>query len=66
MKRTALNIRSTTSVGQTAGPTSGAYTIHRRGRYWAVLDPDGALVCMTVYKCGAEEVIRRLAGGLLS
>lgn len=26
-----------------------------------VVAPDGALVCITVYKRGAEEVVRRLA-----
>jgi len=29
-------------------------------RYWAVLDTDGSLVCLYVYKCGAMEVLRRL------
>ncbi|MBW3569928.1 MAG: hypothetical protein KY467_02365 [Gemmatimonadetes bacterium] len=32
------------------------------GRYWAVVDAAGALVCVTVYKRGAEEVVRRLRG----
>jgi hypothetical protein len=36
------------------------YTIQRRGRYWAVIDAMGELVCVTVYKCGALEVVRRL------
>lgn len=36
------------------------YTIGRRGRFWEVRDPIGTLVCMTVYKCGAQEVVRRL------
>ena len=31
-------------------------------RYWAVVDAAGALVCVTVYKRGAEEVVRRLRG----
>ena len=35
-------------------------TIHRHGRYWAVVDRAGALVCLTVYKRGALEVVRRL------
>lgn len=38
-----------------------AYTINRRGRFWEVRDATDALVCLTVYKCGAREVIRRLA-----
>jgi hypothetical protein len=29
-------------------------------RYWALYDPAGELVCLTVYKRGAEEVVRRL------
>ena len=29
-------------------------------RYWAVMDPDGTLVCLCVYRKGAQEVIRRL------
>jgi hypothetical protein len=30
-------------------------------RYWAVLEADGTLVCLCVYKRGALEVMRRLA-----
>lgn len=41
----------------------GSYTIAQRHRHWEVRDPAGDLVCLTVYKCGAQEVIRRL--GLL-
>jgi hypothetical protein len=29
-------------------------------RYWAVIDTDGSLVCLCVYKRGALEVQRRL------
>ncbi len=36
------------------------YTISRYRRHWQVLDPAGELVCLTVYKCGAEEVVLRL------
>ena len=39
-----------------------AYEIQRRGRFWEVLDSTGELVCMTVYKRGAKEVVRRLRG----
>ena len=39
------------------------YTIHRYGRFWQVLDPTGGLVCITVYKCGAKEIVRRLCEG---
>ena len=38
------------------------YEIRRRGRFWEVLDSVGELVCMTVYKRGAKEVVRRLRG----
>jgi hypothetical protein len=32
-------------------------------RFWAVYDDDGELVCVTVYKKGAKEVVRRLGEG---
>lgn len=41
-------------------PETG-YKIKRRGKFWEVLDAAGELVCMTVYKRGAMEVVRRLA-----
>ena len=37
-----------------------AYLVRRRKRNWEVLDPDGHLVCITLYKRGALEVVRRL------
>lgn len=37
------------------------YTIRRRGKFWEVTDEAGELVCLTVYKRGAIEVVRRLA-----
>lgn len=33
---------------------------HKDGRFFNVLDPRGELVCVAVYRKGAEEVIRRL------
>lgn len=39
----------------------GDYSVQRRGRFWAVLDAAESLVCLTVYKRGAIEVIRRLS-----
>jgi hypothetical protein len=36
-------------------------TIKRYGKYWAVFDPAGTLICLCVYKKGAEEVVRRLS-----
>ena len=41
--------------------------IERYGsRHWAVYDEKGALVCVTVYKRGAREVVRRLTGEVAS
>jgi hypothetical protein len=34
--------------------------IKRYGRYWAVYDERGTLVCICLYKKGATEVVRRL------
>jgi hypothetical protein len=36
-------------------------TIGTHGRTWTVKDPAGQLVCITVYRKGALEVVRRLA-----
>ncbi len=35
-------------------------TKHKDGRFFNVLDPNGELVCVAVYRKGAAEVIRRL------
>jgi len=35
--------------------------VRKYGRYWAVLDADGTLVCLCVYRRGALEVVRRLS-----
>ena len=35
-------------------------TITRYGRFWAVYDPHGVLICLCVYRKGALEVVRRL------
>lgn len=38
------------------------FVIRKHGdKYFAVYDPAGALVCVTLYRCGAREVVRRLA-----
>jgi len=47
-------------------PTPAAkptYTITRQkhSRWWEVRGPDDELVCLTVYRKGAREVVRRLA-----
>ena len=36
-------------------------TRHRH-RFWRVEEDDGTLVCVTVFKKGAKEVVRRLSG----
>jgi hypothetical protein len=54
------NIRRTGPGCQKPYTPPGSYTINRHGRFWAVLDPAGELLCLTVYKRGAEEVTRRL------
>ena len=38
------------------------YTIRKYEgtRFWQVLDPAGELVCLTVYRRGARELVRRL------
>ena len=38
-----------------------ALQIVRRGRFWAVHDGAGQLVCIAVYRKGAREVVRRLS-----
>ncbi|MCA1790730.1 MAG: hypothetical protein LC667_12990 [Thioalkalivibrio sp.] len=40
-----------------------AYTIVKqtKSRWWKVRDPDDELVCLTVYRKGAREAVRRLA-----
>ncbi len=44
----------------TAVPAHSTYAVTRRNRYWEVRDPDGELVCLAVYKRGADEVVRRM------
>lgn len=45
-----------------AAETQSSYKIEPHHRNWAIFDPNGQLVCLTVYKCGAHEVVRRLLG----
>jgi hypothetical protein len=33
---------------------------YRKTRYWAVVASDGSLVCLCVYRNGAQEVVKRL------
>lgn len=48
------------NAGDSAVRGQASYTITRHHRHWEVRDSAGELVCLTVYKRGAEEVIRRL------
>ena len=49
------------AVGPRRREGDNTHTVEKYGvRYWAVRDPGGELVCLTVYKKGAEEVRRRL------
>ena len=42
--------------------TQGSYRLERhRSRSWAVFSPEDDLVCITLYRKGAEEVVRRLS-----
>jgi len=36
------------------------FSVEKRGRHWKVSDGNGDLVCLAVYKKGAQEVVRRL------
>jgi len=44
-------------------PRTADYRVIKQchSRYWEVRDPADELVCITVYKKGAAEVVRRLA-----
>jgi hypothetical protein len=48
------------TVTAAAAETGGRYTIKHRPHYrqWEVLDPDGELVCVTVYLVGARSILR--------
>lgn len=41
---------------------NGSYTVSRykQTRHWAVVDPVGVLVCVALYKKGANEATKRL------
>jgi hypothetical protein len=56
-----------TAQNEAAKPTQPetppAFTYRKREdtRWWEVRDPAGELVCLTVYRRGAREVVRRLS-----
>ena len=49
-----------TAAAPAPAPPQPGYTIEKWDRSWRLLDPQGELVCLTVYRKGAQEVIRRL------
>jgi hypothetical protein len=53
----------TQKEGTPAAPEQPTYTYRKRDRtrWWEVRDPAGELVCLTVYRRGAREVVRRLS-----
>jgi hypothetical protein len=42
-------------------PATFTYQKREDTRWWEVRDPAGELVCLTVYRRGAREVVRRLS-----
>ena len=52
---------ATNPVVATLPPTIVSLTITKWGRFWAVHDAEEQLVCLTVYKKGAREVVYRLS-----
>lgn len=54
-----VRVRKANEATTVAGLT--LYQITRRGRFWEVRDATGDLVCLTAYKKGAKEVVRRLS-----
>lgn len=59
-----MRTEQTTAVPASADEQQPAYTVAKRKdtRWWEVRDPAGELVCLTVYRRGAREVVRRLIG----
>ena len=45
--------------------STNTYSIRQHGRAFALYDPAGLLVCITVYLKGSLEVARRLGGGVI-
>ena len=52
-----------TTATPAAAEASPQYRIikQKHSRWWEVRDPQDELVCLTVYRKGAREVVRRLA-----
>jgi len=54
-------LMSRRTIGPTKNLSFGRYIVQRQGRFWAVFDSAETLICLTVYKRGALEVVRRLS-----
>jgi hypothetical protein len=50
-----------TAAADAATPKPFEIVKRKTSRWWEVRDPEGELVCLTVYRKGAREVVRRLA-----
>ena len=50
-----------TPAADAATPKPFEIIKQKKSRWWEVRDPQGELVCLTVYRKGAREVVRRLA-----
>ena len=53
--------KQTTAAPDAPKPAGYRIIKQHHSRYWEVRDPADELVCITVYKKGAAEVVRRLA-----
>jgi cytochrome b len=60
MNDSTATVRETTVSYPAANPAVYAITRYKNSRHWAIHDPNGALVCVALYKKGASEVARRL------
>jgi hypothetical protein len=49
-----------TRTAEAPAAAQPGFTIRKHDRNWKVMDPAGQLVCITLYKKGAKEIIRRL------
>jgi len=47
-------------IKRTSAMDYSPFVVLRHGRHWEVRDPSGEVVCITVYRRGAAEVVRRL------
>ena len=60
--RAAQNTAATAPAAAAPQPAH-AFAKKKDTRWWEVRDPAGELACLTVYRRGAREVVRRLDGG---